>query len=100
MSDIIFPLKWRNPMNRRDVLHQTAGHFLNPWRKSMKTKTFVLLVQLLLLVTVSASAQKKAQTNEAVAPLIPMKDFFRNPVKVGYSLSPNGEYLAYLQPWE
>lgn len=64
----------------------------------MKTKTLVLLV--LLLVTVSASAQKKAQTNEAVAPIIPMKDFFRNPEKVGYSLSPNGEYLAFLQPWE
>jgi len=29
-----------------------------------------------------------------------MKDFFRNPPKVGYSLSPNGEYLAFMQPWE
>jgi dipeptidyl aminopeptidase/acylaminoacyl peptidase len=66
----------------------------------MKTKTFVLLIQLLLLVSLSVSAQKKAQTNEAVAPLIPMKDFFKNPVKTGYSLSPNGEYLAFLQPWE
>ena len=66
----------------------------------MRTKTFVLLLQLLLLVSVSASAQKKAQTNEAEAPLIPMQDFFKNPVKVGYSLSPNGEYLAFLQPWE
>ncbi len=66
----------------------------------MKTKTFVLLIQLLLLITLSASAQKKVQTAEAVAPLIPMKDFFKNPVKTGYSLSPNGEYLAFLQPWE
>src|SRR5687768_7136544 len=66
----------------------------------MKTKTFVLLIQLLLLISLSASAQKKAQTKGAVAPLIPMKDFFKNPVKTGYSLSPNGEYLAYLQPWE
>ena len=51
----------------------------------MKTKTLVLLTQLLLLITLSASAQKKVQTTEAVAPLIPMKDFFRNPVKVAYS---------------
>jgi hypothetical protein len=29
-----------------------------------------------------------------------MKDFFRNPTKVAYQISPNGEYLAYLQPWE
>jgi len=33
-------------------------------------------------------------------PLIPMKDFFRNPVKASYQLSPNGEYLAYMQPWK
>jgi dipeptidyl aminopeptidase/acylaminoacyl peptidase len=66
----------------------------------MKTKTFVLLILLLLLLTLSVSAQKKVQTNETVAPLIPMRDFFRNPEKVAYSLSPNGEYLAFLQPWE
>lgn len=66
----------------------------------MKTKIFVLLIQLLLLVPFSASAQKTVQTNDALPPLIPMKDFFRNPVKVGYSLSPNGEYLAFMQPWE
>jgi len=66
----------------------------------MKTKTFVLLIQLLLLVTLSASAQKKAPGKEAMPPLIPMRDFFKNPPKVGYSLSPNGEYLAFLQPWE
>lgn len=34
------------------------------------------------------------------APLIPLKDFFRNPAKANYSLSPNGEYLAFMQPWK
>ena len=29
-----------------------------------------------------------------------MKDFFRNPERTGYSLSPNGEYFAYLMPWK
>jgi dipeptidyl aminopeptidase/acylaminoacyl peptidase len=66
----------------------------------MKTKTGVLLVQLLLLVTMSASAQNKAQTKDSAAPMIPMRDFFRNPEKVAYAISPNGEYLAFLQPWE
>ena len=66
----------------------------------MKTKTFVLLIQLLLLITLSASAQRKVQTTESLPPLIPMEDFFRNPVKTAYTLSPNGEYLAFLQPWE
>ena len=64
----------------------------------MKTKALVLLIALLL--PLSAFAQKNAQTNAALPPLIPLKDFFRNPVKVGYSLSPNGEYLAFMQPWE
>jgi hypothetical protein len=29
-----------------------------------------------------------------------MKDFFRNPEKVFFTISPNGEYLAFLMPWE
>ena len=66
----------------------------------MRIKSFVLLIQLLLVVPFSASAQQKAQTKDAMPPIIPMKDFFRNPVKVAYALSPNGEYLAYMQPWE
>lgn len=33
-------------------------------------------------------------------PLIPLRDFFRNPEKAGYSLSPEGEYFAFLAPWE
>ena len=68
----------------------------------MKTKGLVLLLPLLLVLVFpfSALAQKKVQTKETLAPLIPMKDFFRNPTKVAYSLSPNGEYLAFMQPWE
>ncbi|MFB3909661.1 MAG: alpha/beta hydrolase family protein [Candidatus Eisenbacteria bacterium] len=37
---------------------------------------------------------------DGLPPLIPMRDFFRNPEKVAYELSPNGEYLAFLAPWE
>jgi len=29
-----------------------------------------------------------------------MEDFFRNPEKTAFKLSPNGEHFAYLQPWE
>src|SRR5829696_3128672 len=66
----------------------------------MKIKLFVLPLLLLVLVPFSALAQKNAQNKAALPPLVPMKDFFRNPVKVSYSLSPNGEYLAFMQPWE
>lgn len=30
---------------------------------------------------------------------IPLKDFFKNPEKAGYSISPNGKYIAYLAPY-
>lgn len=34
------------------------------------------------------------------APKIPLEDFFRNPEKTAFQLSPNGEYFSYLAPWE
>jgi dipeptidyl aminopeptidase/acylaminoacyl peptidase len=34
------------------------------------------------------------------APLIPLKDFFRNPEKTSYTLSPDGLHLAFMMPWE
>lgn len=35
-----------------------------------------------------------------MAPEIPLEDFFRNPEKTAFRLSPNGEYFSYLAPWE
>ncbi len=32
--------------------------------------------------------------------LIPLEDFFRNPEKTRFQISPNGEYLTYMAPWE
>lgn len=32
--------------------------------------------------------------------LIPLEDFFRQSEKIGFAPSPNGEHLAFLQPWE
>lgn len=34
------------------------------------------------------------------APPIAMEDFFRNPEKTAFQLSPNGEYFSYLAPWQ
>ena len=66
----------------------------------MKVKALVLLMQLVLVFPISAFAQKKVESKEALPPLIPLRDFFKNPTKVAFSISPNGEYLAYMQPWE
>ncbi len=54
-----------------------------------------VLAAMALMLIVSCAPKK-----EGPAPLIPMKDFFRNPVKSSFQLSPNGEYLAFMQPWE
>ncbi len=37
---------------------------------------------------------------EAAAKLIPMEDFFRNPEKTAYQISPDGKYYSYLAPYE
>lgn len=39
------------------------------------------------------------QHNEYV-PLIPMKDFFRNPEKRSYQLSPDGHHIAFMAPYK
>ena len=33
-------------------------------------------------------------------PLIPMEDFFRNPEKSSFRISPNGNHIAYMKPWK
>lgn len=41
-----------------------------------------------------------SQSNSTQPPVIPMKDFFRNPDKTGFSISPDGKHVAFLYPWE
>jgi dipeptidyl aminopeptidase/acylaminoacyl peptidase len=31
--------------------------------------------------------------------LVPLRDFFRNPEESGYAISPDGEYIGFLRPW-
>lgn len=33
-------------------------------------------------------------------PVIPLKDFFKNPEKTGFALSPDGKHIAFMQPWK
>jgi dipeptidyl aminopeptidase/acylaminoacyl peptidase len=59
-------------------------------------KKNVSLIVLLLMVLFLSSG---LIAGDLPAPLIPVKDFFKNSDKSNYKLSPNGEYLAFLQPW-
>ncbi|MBC8005429.1 MAG: S9 family peptidase [Verrucomicrobia bacterium] len=40
------------------------------------------------------------EPNQKKAPLIPLEDFFKNPEKTAFRISPNGEYFSYMAPWE
>lgn len=61
---------------------------------------FLSLLILLLLSPLAAAQQKRVVNGSGVAPLIPVQDFFRNPDKTSFALSPAGDYFAFLQPWE
>ncbi len=52
----------------------------------------LIISGLIMIFTVSLLPQ---QTD---VPLIPMKDFFRNPEKRSYQISPDGVYLSFMQP--
>jgi dipeptidyl aminopeptidase/acylaminoacyl peptidase len=54
-------------------------------------KTLSLNLILILFMAIVANAQVRQ---------IPLKDFFRNPDKTGYQISPDGNYFSYLTSWE
>ncbi|MGF7140408.1 S9 family peptidase [Roseimarinus sediminis] len=58
----------------------------------MKNLIFLLFP---LIFVMSACNQKL----EKAVP-VPLEDFFRNPEKTAFQLSPNGEYFSYLAPYE
>ncbi|MDQ3021081.1 MAG: S9 family peptidase [Bacteroidota bacterium] len=55
-----------------------------------------IILKLLLLTFILTNTHLFCQT----ANQIPLKDFFKNPDKVAYQISPNGEYISYLAPYE
>ena len=60
----------------------------------------LLLPSLLFILALIFLGGCKANVETVLPPLIPMKDFFRNPEKVSFQLSPNGLYLAFMEPWK
>jgi dipeptidyl aminopeptidase/acylaminoacyl peptidase len=55
---------------------------------------------LLALLACAAGCGASAPPPQAKMRLIPMEDFFRNPEKTAFKISPDGRYLAYLAPWQ
>jgi dipeptidyl aminopeptidase/acylaminoacyl peptidase len=52
----------------------------------------------LLLVFLGLGLETVARAE--LPPLIPLRDFFRNAEESGHEISPDGQYLGFLRPWE
>jgi dipeptidyl aminopeptidase/acylaminoacyl peptidase len=61
----------------------------------MKKWILFLAAGICLSVIITACGPK-----EKMPRIIPMKDFFRNPETLSFRLSPDGQYLAFLKPWQ
>lgn len=60
--------------------------------KALQT-IFIILIA--FIMNISLKTQATAQVKE-----LPLRDFFKNPEKTGYQISPDGKYLSYLAPYE
>jgi dipeptidyl aminopeptidase/acylaminoacyl peptidase len=54
----------------------------------------------ILLPAVSPAMETKPQKSAEPPPLVPLQDFFRNPVAAAYQVSPGGDYISWMAPWE
>ena len=63
-------------------------------------KSFINLAILLLILSTVAMAQNNFEKQQMTTKQIPLEDFFRNPDKASYQISPNGEYFSFKAPFE
>lgn len=70
----------------------------------MKIKLFtlvpVLAMVLGLIACSNGTAQEPKEKNKMAVKEIPLEDFFRNPEKSSYKISPSGDYFSYMGPYE
>ncbi|MGC8864096.1 MAG: S9 family peptidase [Bacteroidales bacterium] len=63
-------------------------------------KTFKLTQIWLVLMGITLVFMACNSSKIEKAPLIPLKDFFRNPEKTSYRISPDGKYYSWLAPYQ
>ncbi|MGQ1889933.1 S9 family peptidase [Thermophagus sp. OGC60D27] len=60
--------------------------------------SFLIMLFAVAITIIGSGCNEKATVEKA--PKIPMKDFFRNPEKTAFQISPDGQYVSYLAPYE
>lgn len=63
----------------------------------MKKVSIVLFLTMAAFASAIFTNSSKASEK---APKIPLEDFFRNPEKTNFKISPNGEYISFLAPYK
>ena len=64
--------------------------------KKINLSILALLIAAAAVITSSCNMEKKPEK----AQQIPLEDFFKNPEKTAYQISPDGNYYSYLAPYE
>lgn len=65
------------------------------------TRALPLTAGVLFLASCGAPEPKTETAKlEPPPPTIPMKDFFKNPEKASFRISPDGQYISYKAPWK
>jgi Tol biopolymer transport system component len=59
----------------------------------MKKISFIMFILFAAIAFISCNKAKQA-------PELPLEDFFRNPEKTGFSLSPDGKHLVFMAPYK
>jgi dipeptidyl aminopeptidase/acylaminoacyl peptidase len=67
----------------------------------MKTSNYLVLFTLMMLLIGAASCGDGKKDEKIMkAKQIPLEDFFKNPDKTYYQISPDGKYYSYLAPYQ
>ena len=53
-----------------------------------------------IFIIIGGCSLNNSNVDQNKLPNIPLEDFFKNPEKSSFQLSPNGEYISYMKPWE
>ncbi len=69
-------------------------------RAGLTSSMIRIFCTLTLLAAASVPAMETNPGPREQPPVIPLRDFFRNPEGASYQVSPGGDYLSWLAPWE
>ncbi|HRH70762.1 MAG TPA: S9 family peptidase [Flavobacteriales bacterium] len=59
-----------------------------------------LVTGTVILSSCGSAEQEEKATAGTPPPTVDMKDFFKNPEKSSFNISPDGQYISYLAPWK